>query len=658
MDLFTWTDATSAPDMSNAPEPHSEPEMPTEAKAPGGGDKPPRRRRTSWNRRAQAAIDFTAALPPEQRPEALRERVTTAADIAVLDQLTGLNATVLKDIRSAFQLVAKATRLEPAQIGLAPAAMRPLLRSIEPAELGISAKRLSNVKSALRTAAKLTGHHAPDTVLYAALPAEAEALISQVEVESKRPVLRGFWRFLLRTGTAPEDAGVDHLAAYIAWVEESTYELDVKALRTTVRTSWNQAVTKIPGWPQHRMEPPPNPRQVSLPEATFLPSLIAAMHAYEASRLVDDLDGPAVRKISKSTAENRRKRLLFMASVLVRTGTKAEALPGLVELLTVDNLKLVLRWMHARSTMGSFTMNEVHMAIAVIDAGRTALGLSEEALQPLIDVKRRMRWAKKGLSQRARDRLQPFDSDRVRKRFFATPEKEFKIAKRLLEGDTKPDARQSPSPAPRQDHCPRPVRAAQHHERGLALRLLIEVPLRRRTLALIDVERHLLRDDRGRLFRLCIPGEHTKNGVAVDCPLSPDLTAIIERHLRLYRPNLHGSDKGTCLFPGKNGGPRCPDSLGNGIAKAVRRHVGAAFNISLMRHLVATMLYEESPQAGPVAQRLLGHTQLKTTEGMYGTRSTRSAHATWAAVLEKQRSGASGRTATSRTPSKPSKKKR
>lgn len=93
------------------------------------------------------------------------------------------------------------------------------------------------------------------------------------------------------------------------------------------------------------------------------------------------------------------------------------------------------------------------------------------------------------------------------------------------------------------------------------------------------------------------------------------------------------------------------------ITDTVRRHVGIKFNISLIRHLVATMLYEESPNAGPIVQRLLGHTQLKTSERMYGTRSTRSAHKVWAGMLEKQRRGVSRKTATSRAPAKSLKKK-
>ena len=39
----------------------------------------------------------------------------------------------------------------------------------------------------------------------------------------------------------------------------------------------------------------------------------------------------------------------------------------------------------------------------------------------------------------------------------------------------------------------------------------------------------------------------------------------------------------------------------------------------------------------PVAQRVLGHTQLKTTERVYGTLRTRGAQRNWADLLDRKR---------------------
>ncbi len=69
----------------------------------------------------------------------------------------------------------------------------------------------------------------------------------------------------------------------------------------------------------------------------------------------------------------------------------------------------------------------------------------------------------------------------------------------------------------------------------------------------------------------------------------------------------------------------------------MRDAIGVEFNPHLIRHLAATLLYDEDTNSGPVAQRLLGHSQLKTTEGMYGVRSTRGAQRVWADLLDRKR---------------------
>ena len=69
----------------------------------------------------------------------------------------------------------------------------------------------------------------------------------------------------------------------------------------------------------------------------------------------------------------------------------------------------------------------------------------------------------------------------------------------------------------------------------------------------------------------------------------------------------------------------------------VRDAVGAEFNLHLVRHLVATLLYDADPDNGPVAQRVLGHAQLKTTERIYGTLRTRGAQRNWADLLDRRR---------------------
>lgn len=396
MDLFLWAEQQDSSESSETP-------------AAAAPDTPPPRTQQPRKRRVpqrQAVFDYWKTLPPEQQPEQLRHRVKTAADaLEMLDGLLGLTDSQRDAIRTSIRHLAKASQRQPSEIGLSPAEMVPLLRPVLPASLRIKRKTWSNARAALRTLAKRVGHHAADAVLYAPVSGTWEALLRRVEPTAKAAALRGFVRYLERLDVSAEEVDASHLRGYRTWLEANTYELHAEALEGTVRTSWNRAARTVPGWPPQRILPPGDPRHVRLPEADLPSTLRQEIAAYETSRLIDDLDDSVARRVSVATAADRRKRLLFAASVLIRTGSPPERVDTLRGLLTPEHLKAVLRWMRARSKIDTFTMNEVHVAIAFVDAARTALRLSDTEPQPLIAIRKRLSSPKAGLSQRARTRL-------------------------------------------------------------------------------------------------------------------------------------------------------------------------------------------------------------------------------------------------------------
>jgi integrase len=168
------------------------------------------------------------------------------------------------------------------------------------------------------------------------------------------------------------------------------------------------------------------------------------------------------------------------------------------------------------------------------------------------------------------------------------------------------------------------VLAAHLHERALMLNLLLVDPVRRRTLAAIDLQRHVRHDERGRTIGLHIPRNETKNGIEIETPFDAPLAARFARHLRVFRPSLRGA-QGPFLFPSPDGGARNPDTVAKRMTQIVRDALGTQFTPKLMRHIVATMLFEASPENSLVAQRVLRHTSIKTTEQMYGVLRNRGA---------------------------------
>ncbi len=163
-------------------------------------------------------------------------------------------------------------------------------------------------------------------------------------------------------------------------------------------------------------------------------------------------------------------------------------------------------------------------------------------------------------------------------------------------------------------------------------------PLRRRTLAVIDVGKHLLRDARGRIVSLNMPGSLVKNGVDISAPIPDDLARRLDKHIRVHLPVLRGERQTDWLFPGDTPqGHKSPSTLAKRVSKEVENALGVEFSLHMVRHVAASVLYASSPDAGPVAQRLLAHRQLSTTETFYGRVKTRSAHRDWGKILDDMR---------------------
>lgn len=546
--------------------------------------------------------------------------VTTAADaLEALGRMPDLSPSKKTDIRSAVRALAKATRRDSRDIALEPHSLVPLLKSIHPARHRWSGKRWVNIRSSLRTLAIAAGHIVDER----ALPLDPNGpwgrLLATLPNAPKTCCLRRFARFCSTQGISPAEVDLGTLQAFRQWLEARTYEMNAGRVAATVRLAWNKSVATLGPEGAKTLPALGNPRRVSLPPEMLPPQLVADVKAYAAARRsLDPFTGPDVRRSSEATIRDRQKRLLYAASLLLRTGVDAQRVNTLRVLVTPENLRAVLQQMLTASTSKQPGMNHLHLALAMIDAGVVFLQLPNDEIARLQDIRKRIKPPKPGLSKRASLRLQPFDDQRVRAQLLALPEKLFAAA----------ELQRKAGPL---------VRAAQTHERAIALAILLVQPLRRRALASVEIDAHLLRDNRGAINRLCLPGAVIKNGVAVDAPIDPVLARLIDRHIKVYRPALRGAGKSGFLFPGDDGGARTPDAIARGVTMVVKQELGVEFSIGLIRHIVATMLYESSPQAGPVAQRLLGHTSVKTTELMYGHLTTRSAHDTWAKVIEKQR---------------------
>ena len=254
----------------------------------------------------------------------------------------------------------------------------------------------------------------------------------------------------------------------------------------------------------------------------------------------------------------------------------------------------------------------------LITAAKYCAALPEDERLRTTELCKKVVRPTKGMTQKNRDRLVAFDDPVVLRRLFELPSRCFKIADNLFNNGRK-------------------VRAAQYHQRGIALAIQFCKPLRRLELARLHIDEHFKFNDKGAPNYFRIPGiwrgDKTKTGSDVEGYLTPVVSTRLKIHLAKYHPILDKHASGY-LFPGKYSGRMNEQSLGNSITQLVEEHLGEDYSIHFVRHLVATIIFDAGPDNASLAQRMLDHSNDKITKRAYGVLRTRAAHASYTAMLE------------------------
>ena len=188
----------------------------------------------------------------------------------------------------------------------------------------------------------------------------------------------------------------------------------------------------------------------------------------------------------------------------------------------------------------------------------------------------------------------------------------------------------------------RPIWRATDYRDGLMISLLALRPIRRRNLAAIRCDQHLVR--RGSEWWLVF-GTDTKTKRSLEFPFPGDLVPLLQRYLQQHRPLLMArgprrSVPVTALWVSSHGTQMGPAA----ITHQVRRHTGLAFDEALGPHMfrdcAATTLAVSAPEEVHLIKSILGHTTLATSERHYNLAGSLQAgrrHAKTIATLRNQK---------------------
>jgi integrase len=297
-----------------------------------------------------------------------------------------------------------------------------------------------------------------------------------------------------------------------------------------------------------------------------------------------------------ATLTTRRYDIRTAASALIAQGHDPAEITSLADLVTPEAAEAILRYLYERDQEnGTKHAHQVALALKLI--ARDWLGLKGEVVDRLAEYVRRLRVPQRGMTERNRARLRPFDDRRNVLKLLHFPLDELRRVRARDQGTR---------------------REALRVQIALAIELLLMAPIRRKNLAAIHIERHITRTRAGHrgTVHLVIPADETKNGEPLEFELATETAQLLKVYLENYRPRLVSADT-PWLFPGKDGGPKTPAALASQIKRAVYAGTGLEMNAHLFRHLAAKLYLEDHPGGYEVVRRVLGHRSLQTTVSAY-----------------------------------------
>jgi integrase len=262
--------------------------------------------------------------------------------------------------------------------------------------------------------------------------------------------------------------------------------------------------------------------------------------------------------------------------------------------------------------------------------------VSAATLNELKHLASKLPTARADLSPKNKCFLRQFDDPLVLQRLRALPAKLWFQARR----DDNPNFRTLASAAPvsaRGAGChldtqdPRPKEHALTYRDGLMISLLAAVPLRRRTLAALTLDLHLVRIGDGWL--LDIPAVDTKTRRPLELPIPSALSEYMDHYLGNFRSAIAGANTHQGLWSSAKGRPMTGGAIYDAICRRTNDLLGFPVNLHHFRRAAGNLWSITDPKDVRGVKDLLGHADFGTTEKHYIGAQSRIAGRALAKVL-------------------------
>jgi len=531
----------------------------------------------------------------------LKERVEEDRSVELLRR---------REICSAITTVAKWLNMPPEMIPAAMSYLRPRLSRLHPIQLGVSERRIQNVRSLLLSAFRIAGISTKLAPYMAKMSSDWQQLWDLMEGDRyARTELSRLFRYCSANGIVPSEVSDAISSDFLTALEAESLIKKPKVRHQSVCRVWNRLAGDhaASGWPQIKLTIPKYDDSLYGVDDSLVSDAIKDDLADYLSHLAGtDLFGSMSKPFRPKSVEIFRGHLWRYLSALHHSGVGLTDVNSLDELVVPAMFERALRWLYERN--GKKTSKHIgEIAWAVRCYAVKYRTCDDETLAFYKRAIERLRVTTPGLSDKNRTAMAQFNDPKAVTRYVALPSSLWSKAVAIgvtVEGRKKrKEARLM-------------VQAA------VAIEIAMFAPIRIQNLSTIRIDQHISWN--ANRLRLSFPAHEVKNDQALDFLLPVDASERIKRYINEWR-SLFMPATNPHLFPGRNGKPKDQSALRNQMKKAIFDHTGLQMTPHQFRHAAAKLLLDAKPGHYEVVRKLLGHKTLTTTYAHYAGAETDAA---------------------------------
>jgi integrase len=516
------------------------------------------------------------------------------------------SATRQRDLVSAVRRVAILLGDEPAAISLDMAAISARLASVNPLAVGITKKRLINIRSDFLAAVKASGL-VPVKVKFGGKSALNPAWVDLFASLSGRRAhigLSRLARYASARGIPPREINDQVIGELIAAVREQSLCPRPTVLHRKVAQIWNEAAR----------DPALGLRPVTVPSYRT-PKRIDWARLSKAFR--QDVDAhlswcgacdpfaadARPRALAPRSLRLRRDQIHAAVTALVEAGIKPSAIRSLTDLVSPDHFKRILR-RRLDSVSGQENTFNLTLGKALVQIAHEWATVDAQVFAELKRLVGKMPAPVMALTVKNRRALRQFDDPAVLRRLYSLPARLWIEARR----EKKPH-----------------FRTLAKAQAALAIGILCYMPLRLHNLAALEFDTHLfIRAGARAISTLELPAGEVKNGTELAFDIPPNIAKMLIAYRDQFAPNIIGH-RPTRLFVKTDGTPKNQAAVAGLIMNYLRRRAGIVLTPHQFRHLSAKVILDADPGGFETAKQVLGHKSIKTTVGAYAGIDSRRA---------------------------------